>query len=353
MEKVNLNDFWPHLIDDSMTEAKLVRTLKKDWESFTLKRNNIEKYVTSKESVSAYTLFYLTTNLPKLEWLLAQLPQGVVEKMLTLPWVDYAMGPGTYSIALASILGPKKCPKILGIDHSPLMVEQSLKLFKALYPTHPFQAQQTPKIESSYTKGVLIMGHGVNEMGLLSTIEVIKKVCPRYIIFIEPGTKESFAQMMELRKILINLGHKIIYPCPTEGSCPMISTDWCHQVMHTAHHSSVERLCQLVSRDRRTMPMIAHVYSFEQGSEERGTLVRQRKSNKHSFLFDVCQEQEGENIYINSEVPKKLFSKQEIKSLEKVDIGVKVSLSLDKIVGERVWRLSKSPFQTKKATQGD
>ena len=48
------------------------------------------------------------------------------------------------------------------------------------------------------------------------------------LLIVEPGTPDTWARLMKVRSILINLGAMVLAPCPHHAPCPLTAPDWCH-----------------------------------------------------------------------------------------------------------------------------
>lgn len=158
-------------------------------------------------------------------------------------------------------------------------------------------------------------------MGITEGLKLIEKVNPEFIIALGPGTSDYFKNALKLRQSLFEQGFHIHYPCTHELDCPVLKRDgdWCHQIFHHVHDPSIERLSQIIERDRRTMPLIAHVYSREKNkSDYQGTTIRFLGETKFSFEFQVCLEEGTEK---KIEVLKKDLDKEQIKKWRHCDVG--------------------------------
>ena len=133
--------------------------------------------------------------------------------------------------------------------------------------------------------------------------------------------------------------------------------DWCHQVLKVIHDPWVERLCQLVSKNRRVMPMIGHVYCKDTEINSapdniiKVTLIRVLKETKFSFQWQVClsivdgQDSELNHSLITVDVLKKYYSKKDQKVLKKVSVVEIVYLSKAKEVSAQRWHLEIVDFK--------
>ena len=71
---MNLSEIMPHLLYQFKSESDLVKAIEEISLKFTKERSNIGDYLKDPRLVSAYTVFYLLTNIPKLEAVLKWLP---------------------------------------------------------------------------------------------------------------------------------------------------------------------------------------------------------------------------------------------------------------------------------------
>ena len=87
----------------------------------------------------------------------------------------------------------------------------------------------TSKLE--YRADLVICSYVLNELNEVDRKKALDKLwnaTNKILVIIEPGTPRGFAEIKELREILVNKGGSIIAPCPNGGKCPMLENDWCH-----------------------------------------------------------------------------------------------------------------------------
>lgn len=313
-----------------MSEADCLKAIGQLSAGFTVSRDKMGKYGDEANLVSAYTLLYLPTNMPKLEFVLSQLRSDVLEQLQDAHFIDFGCGPGTFSLAWANQV---KTKAITLVDYTKGMRDQAQKILSHFHPEIKLSVCER-LIDRPSGKLVLFFGHAINELPEGEVERLIERMDPDFIFFIEPGTSDFFKRAKKLREYLIESGMSIAYPCPTLAQCP---NDWCHQVWRGTHDPEVERLCQLAKLDRRTQPMTAHLYCRSNSIEDtRATFVRFLNETKFSFEWEVCLE---DGQLMKFQWMKKNFTKQELKRKQNASVGERFNYSLDKIIAPSFWRI--------------
>ena len=117
--------------------------------------------------------------------------------------------------------------------------------------------------------------------------------------------------------------------------------DWCHQYLSVTHDPEVERLTQIVGRDRRNLPMT--VMMFEAVPREpkvvpmkSARIVRVFAATKFSYEWVVCHEGAQGLELLRVEVPFKQFSKTQNKVIEKYRSGQLISFEVQKVLIEKL-----------------
>lgn len=328
---LSIEDIRPHLLNPALKESDMVHFIKEMSAKFTKKRDQIGDYVLDDDHVASYTALYLTTNIPKLHFLLSKLPADVLEDIINRPFIDIGCGPGTFSLGM-SLLFEKTPPEVICVDSSKVMLDQAEKILKGFFSN--VNLQTFSRFSEKKTDSVLFYGHSINEMGIQKVQDQVIMVDPEYVIFIEPGTSELFLELKKLREALLD-SYEILYPCPSSSACP---NEWCHQVLRTSHDQSVERLSQLASLDRKIMPMTAHVYRRRQNTETRpkATIIRFINETKFSFEYEVCFFEEGENKNAVIEIQKKQLSKEQEKAFKHSNVGDHIRFEVERTVGTKL-----------------
>lgn len=284
---LNLSQIFPHLLFEFKSESDLVKAINELSSIFNHQRDKLTDYGNDPRLVSAYTAFYTLTNIPKLEAALEWFSKDLVKDWGDIELVDIGSGPGTFSLAWMSLFPETK--EIYLIEQSALMKKQASQLFAALYPEVKLRfsgAQKTSK------KRIVLFGHSLNEMGVEVGNRILRDLESDYILFIEPGMKNVFPQMLAMRDLLLESGFKVLFPCLGQGECPVKNNpeEWCHQFLHVKQNDEVERLTQLASKDRRHLPITVHLYSKEEAVVRPHTarVFRKLPDTKFSMELQVC-----------------------------------------------------------------
>lgn len=334
-----INSFLVHPYQ-GVDDSKLHKNIQLISENFTKDREQIKKYVESDELVSAYTAFYFPTNFIKLEKLFKLMPEDVIKSFSDYDVIDVGSGPGTYAAAFLHIF-PQFTNQLYLIESSVAMRKQAEKTIKTLFPA--FGQMKVNAQVSGEKKRLMIFGNSLNEMGFAQAKNLIESYKASVVIFIEPGTPQSFAEMLPLREALVSKKFNILYPCPVSTACPMTDTNnWCHQIFHEVHHSTIETLSQFLKKDRRTLPVIVHVYSKDHRavSPKSAVIFRVLDETKFSFNFQVC----SQNVIKKIEVLKKDYTKEEQKQIAQSLAGMELNYSVQKDFPDYQRVLLVSPF---------
>jgi hypothetical protein len=323
--KWTLSELLPHLIHDFKSEQDLIRAIDEVSTNFTKNRKDINDYLNDPRLVSAYTIFYLLTNMPKLQSVFHWLPTEWIDLIKKADFIDLGAGPGTFTFAMK---GLGASGSFYQVEKSTLMKNQARKIWDAFYqgPLH----QSDRWCWTTDRQKILLFGHSANEMGSKAAIEYIEKIAPEHVLFIEPGTKEFFSEMLAIRDYLLSKKYNILFPCSKETPCPMSgSQDWCHQFIRVKHDDEIERISQMAKKDRKLLPLTVQAFSKTfsyRNPEER--LVRVLPETKFSHEWVVC----NSNSLVNYQIMKRDMDKKQSRALGDIQAGEAVLTNVIKIV---------------------
>lgn len=337
-----------------ITEGKLLQGIVDISSLYTRERDELDNWQWNESLITSYTCFYLPTNFVKLKFILDRLPEDVLSELASSDWIDFGCGPGTYSLALLDYFEEFK-GKIHCVDKESFMLEQAMRVIRGAFPDKLSKVSFSGNaLDNDFKSPVMVFGNSINEMRPSDVNSIIKKVKPKFVIFIEPGTPEVYYKLMDVRRKIGNENYKNIFPCPSTATfCPLLEqsikeerVDWCHQVLKHVHHPSVERLGQIVKLDRKKMPLIGHLYQyieddFRNIEENSFRIIRTVSESKHSFVWDVCLLNEvNENLNLRFEVPKRKMAKSRAKELGNASAGDIFKYELIKEINDSLWRVS-------------
>ena len=299
---ISFSTLSPHLIYSFKNEVELLRSIEEISEKFTTNRDKISDYLKEPRLVAAYSVFYLLTNIPKLGEVLKWLPKDWVNLLKDCDFIDMGAGPGTFSLAWKNLGGEGE---FYQIEQSKLMKDQGRKIWEAFCDKKLSQSSHWEwKGEGAK---FMLFGHSANEMGVDVVLKYIETINPEHILFIEPGTKDFFSKMLDIRSHLLTRHYNVLYPCPGPGECPMKGDkDWCHQFIRIDHGPEIERMSQMIKKDRKLMPLTIQAFSRtfkRQNPEER--IVRVLPETKFSHDWQVCHSNNLEHYQLmKRDIPK-------------------------------------------------
>jgi ribosomal protein RSM22 (predicted rRNA methylase) len=74
-------------------------------------------------------------------------------------------------------------------------------------------------------------------------VERLWELTAGVLLIVEPGTPAGWDRILEARRQLVELGARLVAPCPHEAPCPLKAPDWCHFARRVAR-SRLHRLAK-------------------------------------------------------------------------------------------------------------
>lgn len=330
---ISFKEFSQHLLV-TLKEHEVIKLIAKIRAGFTTNRFEIKNYTLDEKDVSAYTLFYGYSNYHKLKNIMNLIPKKIQDELEQTDLVDIGSGPGVFSLAWHEYF-----PSAINFtlyESSNLMQMQAKKLIEL----NNLKLNIQTKIETKENQ-TFLFGHSFNEIGVDDSQKLIKKHHPAFVFFIEPGTKEVFSKLTEMRSWLIANDYDVLYPCLSNQECPLMNhdRDWCHQFLTvSSYDQSFESLCQKLKMDRRKLPITVHLYQKKKQAltqtKNQARVIRVFKETKFSFDFELCLADK----VVKFQVMKKHYSKSEQKEISQILSGDLVHVELEKNVSDKLWR---------------
>ncbi|MBC7660470.1 MAG: hypothetical protein H7249_12300 [Chitinophagaceae bacterium] len=84
----------------------------------------------------------------------------------------------------------------------------------------------------------------------------------RVITILEPASQDLAREAMELRDRLVEMGYKMLYPCPHSQGCPMLESkrDWCYSEAVWDRPPLVKKVDRILKIDRARIGVSAYVF---------------------------------------------------------------------------------------------
>ncbi|MBL7664360.1 MAG: hypothetical protein JNM93_04460 [Bacteriovoracaceae bacterium] len=307
------------------SESELVKSIEELSQIFNFQREKIGEYLSDERLIGAYLYFYFATNVPKMKQCLELLPRTIFEELQTSQIIDFGCGPAPLFVALESF-GIKS--EKWGVELSSLMLEAAENICEKL-GIEKTQFVQSVKSLPEMKKPFLVFTHSFNEISEIEAKRIIETLNPQNILFIEPGTKDVFKKLTPMREWLIATDYQVQYPCHTQHACPIQGEDdWCHQVLRVNQTIEVERLCQILKKDRRNLPVCLQWYSKTEAPKiKQATIFKNWNETKFSFEGWVCNEA-GKIVFV--QIMKKTLDKLQIKKMADYRAGHQIKYVIDK-----------------------
>lgn len=244
---------FPEELGRALKPAAMPAALGRLWEKLAKGRGQVAEgekhYSFSRAEAEAYASYYLPANALKTALVLEEAHLlGVDVLGDRADWLDFGTGPGTAYWGLAWWSAMRKHSlKFTGWDQSSLFTdiasrlngrspfparasfiaggkEDAIALARRIQPTHISFVNSIAEIYPNPSKRLEACRTLLRILGDASA----KDGKPRYLLIIEPGSRESSRELAELKDAL---KMPVMLPCLGERACGALAkpTDWCHE----------------------------------------------------------------------------------------------------------------------------
>ncbi len=155
--------------------------------------------------------------------------------------VDFAprslldIGCGLGAAAYAAVTVWPEIAEVEMLDRSHAFLDLATKLAtesgSALASASIAVADLTRLPEPNSESDLVVVAYALTELADADLPRVAESLWARTggaLAVVEPGTPRDYARLMDVRARLIDLGAKILAPCPHANPCPLAPPDWCH-----------------------------------------------------------------------------------------------------------------------------
>ena len=143
---------------------------------------------------------------------------------------------------------------------------------------------------NDHSADLVLASYMLNEFSKESREKAIQKLwnaADHILLIVEPGTKEGFAVISQVRDILLSEGAHLLAPCPHDGLCRLSKDDWCHFTCRV-QRSKLHRLLKEgdVPYEDEKYSYIA--FSKEEGEKAQARILRHPYITKGQIDLEIC-----------------------------------------------------------------
>lgn len=147
----------------------------------------------------------------------------------------------------------------------------------------------------------MTVSYMINELPkdqIKNVVEKLWNATEKVLLIIEPGTPKGYANIKQIRNLLIKNGAKIVAPCPHLNECPLPGDDWC-QFTCRVQRSKIHRILKdgdAPYEDEKYSYIALSKYDCK-GSDNR--ILRHPIINKGYSEYKVCSNEGIRNIKLS------------------------------------------------------
>lgn len=203
--------------------------------------------------------------------------------------LDAGAGPGTAGWAVAELF-EGIAPTLMDHNRAFLELARTLAEGSTLAVAELLEAD-LGRFELETRYDLVTCAYALTELldaEMLAAAERLWRHTDGVLAIIEPGRPRDYQRLMAVRQRLIDLGGRVLAPCPHERGCPLVEPDWCHFAVR-------------LSRSRDHMRMKGGTLGYEDekysylvmarpgiGERAPGRVLRRPEENKFSVTLAVC-----------------------------------------------------------------
>ncbi|MES2614422.1 MAG: small ribosomal subunit Rsm22 family protein [Bdellovibrionota bacterium] len=203
-------------------------------------RENIHLSLNSHEK----RLAYLAARMPATYAAVCSVLQQLENESICESLLDVGAGSGTAAFAACELF--ESLNKVTAVERNSEMIKIGVGLageHSVLKNTHWINADMLAPSLQFPRADLVILSYALNEILPKEQEELILKLwnaTNKYLVIVEPGSKDSFQLLHSIRSLFIPRGHTILAPCPHANICPaFVENDFCHfsaRVQRTSFH---------------------------------------------------------------------------------------------------------------------
>ncbi len=186
------------------------------------------------EHVAAYLVTRMPATYAAAERVLCEVRRRLCEVTVTSV-LDVGAGSGATSLAAQRWFATAQ---LTLLERNPAMVEKA-RLF---LPAAAVSVEDFTRREAFAPHDLVIASYALGEAPRADLVSRLWAAARVALVVIEPGSRQGFAFIRQLRERLLASGAHMLAPCPSGGACPMAAADWCHFAARVERTSLHRRL---------------------------------------------------------------------------------------------------------------
>ncbi len=220
--------------------------------------------------------------------------------------LDLGTGPGTGAWACAS-RWPELDQIVLLDRHGPF--QEFAKKLLAIAPfTSLTQAKQVvqdlaqpgPALAPADLVLAAYVLAELEQAAIYSIIRQAMGAARGLLVVIEPGTPQGYQRLMIARQTLIDMGARILAPCPHQHACLIVAPDWCRfaaRLQRSRSHRTTKGV-EAAFEDEPYAYLVATL--ADGGSPKPARIIGPPSRSKIGIALKLCQDQKIETVTIPS-----------------------------------------------------
>lgn len=185
--------------------------------------------IATEDDAVAYAITRMPATFAAVEEVLARIAEAAPE-FAPGSLIDVGAGPGTASWAVVDRWASVK--RVLQIERNPQFARLAKKLAAGGWLA---EAEALPddvlRWRPDVQADLVVAAYALVELAptaLAPTVAKLWEATGGVLAIVEPGTPAGWERMMAVRDQLLELGGRILAPCPHAAACPTKTPSWCH-----------------------------------------------------------------------------------------------------------------------------
>ena len=252
-----------------------------------------QNFISSRESALAYAIIRMPATYTAVQTVLKEWKDRTKlasSKIQTI--LDLGAGTGAATLALK-----EQFPEadITCVEREEEMIQLGKRLLSFLVDEKTQWVSQDLLEKSIEQKADLVMeSYLCNEWKEEDRKKVIRQMfelANQFVIFVEPGTPESFKRLETIKLIGKEKGFSLIAPCTHDGPCKLEEHDWCHSICRVQRSKIHRRLKQgeLPYEDEKFSYLIFSKTPYPRAERR---ILRKPIIEKNRVTIKVCTKEE-------------------------------------------------------------